>query len=334
MAAEDGTGPKGKRRAGTADRRARSGSTIDLEATAAAPAGETAAGAGDSTPADPQADRGAEPGPASEGPADPEPRLRDTDAAAASARSERAPRRAGAVALALAGAVGGLVALALGYGLQATGILPAPGRTVANEALAEATALRDTVSAFDRRVTAIEAADAQAIADRALLDDLSRQVGVVDAFGTSLSDRLLSAEASIAGLKEEAGDGGADTRQQLDALSERVARLESAGPSNTGEGPSAAIEELSRRIDAIEAELARIAAQPPARAVQAPPTEAEDLAAFREAAAQGGPFAAELERLDDLGVRPATLAAPASPGWRSGRAISRSPGRATKSAPR
>jgi hypothetical protein len=234
--------------------------------------------------------------------------------------------RPGIVALVLAGIAGGVVALALGYGLQTTGVLPAPGETAANAARAEAEGLKDTASGLDQRMTSIEAASAQAIADRALLDDLSRQVGVVDAFGESLSDRLLKAEAAMAALKEDTGaTDGSDMQQTLDSLSKRVMRLETMPPPAAGnsDAQQQQLDALSKRVERLETlpsptpsvPAAMPAAEATAAVASAPPAadngavRAAALSAFQLAAARGGPFADALANLDKLGVNSTTVAA-------------------------
>lgn len=341
MAAENGT-PKGKGQPDTRRRRPKPGVTIDLEAQAAPespqPADESAAsGAKTEAAGDPDPDAGDENRPGSEGSGGggaPAPPL--------SASPEPAGRRAGIAALVIAGIVGAVVALALGYGLQATGVLPAPGQADAQQALAQADALEDSVAAFDQRLTSIEASSAQSIADRALLDDLSRQVRTLDSLSESLSDRLLTVEASIAELKDAAG-GNDDVEQTLNALAERVTRLEAMSPPDADDdGTQQQLESLSKRVARLEAapppsagdagaaiptpapgsaetpaaaDAAAADATPASRAAATPPsasdgtpTRAAVLSAFRRAAGQGGSFAAELDEIGKLGVAPATIA--------------------------
>jgi hypothetical protein len=341
MAAENGTPPKGKARTDAGGRR-RPEVTLDLEAKAAPKEPQAATDAAESertaaSAADP--DRDAENRPGAEGrPAS------DPSAAPMSASPEPARERPGMVALVIAGVVGGVAALALGYGLQGAGVLPAPGEAAANQARAETEALKDSVSALDQRVTSIEAASAQAIADRALLDDLSRQVGVVDAFGESLSDRLLQAEAAIAALNEDGGDDSSstlqtldslskrvmrletipspaadsdtETQQRLDALSERVARLEeppSAVPSTTAPAPVSAPTATAAEIPAATTSEARAATatETPASTAPAaddPAARAAAIAAFQQAAAGSEPFSADLDKFAALGVAPEAIA--------------------------
>lgn len=282
MAAEEDTPPKGTDRTGT--RRDRPPVTIDLEAeTAAAPEAPE-----DAPPASP-----------------------------ANADQSAAGRRPGVSVLVLAGVAGGVVVAVLGYGLQMAGVVPAPGQAEATQTRAEISELNDTLTALDQRVTNIEAANAQSIADRALLDDLSRQVGVVDAFGTSLSDRLLTAEASIAALEDGSGGDDPDRDQVIDSLSKRVTRLETMPAPADSNGPSAAMEEMDQRIQTLESGLAKLAtaAAPEPNAAAPPPRQDSGapsttvIAALKQAAAGSEPFATELAKLDDRDITAATRAA-------------------------
>jgi hypothetical protein len=323
--AADEANPKGASKPGTGARgparRDKPPVTIDLEANAVSAAEASSEAHAASAAA------GAE----GESPKTSSSAARETsgEAPAMPAATEDRPRL---LMLGLAGAAGGLIVLILGFGLQAAGVLPAPGRSAATEALAEASGLASTVTGFDQRVTAIEAASAQTIADRALLDDLSRQVGVVDAFGTSLSDRLLNVEAKIASLGESLGSAGeAATRQSLDALAERVGRLEVAPPAAGGEATSvpalaelgsrveadrAALETLRGRVDtlasdvaALQAKLDGVAKTPAAVTDGERAARAIAIGSLRQASARGGPFAADLAVIGALGIGAADLAA-------------------------
>jgi hypothetical protein len=312
MAAENDTPPKDDQQA---DGRRKAGVTLDLAAEASSEQPPVAAGTETTATGDVSATAGEDAGPQADN-AEPSP-----PASAGPARSSPA-----IVALVLAGVVGGVVALALGYGLQVTGVLPAPGLTTANEARDATEGLKDTMTGLDQRLTSIEAASARAIADRALLDDLSRQVGVVDAFGESLSDRLLKAEAAMAALKEDTGaTDGSDMQQTLDSLSKRVMRLETMPPPAAGnsDAQQQKLDALSKRVERLETlpsptpsvPAAMPAAEATAAVASAPPAadngavRAAALSAFQLAAARGGPFADALANLDKLGVNSTTVAA-------------------------
>lgn len=315
MAAEEGTPPGNAGKGDGGARRAASPLTIDLEAkaaksnpggssrpedgtVAAAKPGETAQDPATRQFA-PETDRSAPP---------------DEQVARGSDTGEPDDTRPGIFAFGVAGVLGGLFVLVLGYGLQMAGVVPTPGRSDAAQALADAGALKDTVSGLDQRLTSLESANAQSIADRALLDDLSRHVGAVDAFGTSLSDRLLTAEASIAALSDQTGSAGdvdSSTRQSLESLAARVDRLENAAPATASDGSVAALAKIDQRISAIETDLARLdtLATAPLPVTQTD-TAARTIAigALRQAAAQSGPFATDMALIDSLGVAPEALA--------------------------
>ena len=312
MAAENDTPPKDDQQA---DGRRKASVTLDLAAEASSEQPPVAAGTETTATGDVSATAGEDAGPQADN-AEPSP-----PASAGPARSSPA-----IIALVLAGVVGGVVALALGYGLQVAGVLPAPGLTTANEARDATEGLKDTMTGLDQRLTSIEAASAQAIADRALLDDLSRQVGVVDAFGESLSDRLLKAEAAMAALKEDTGaTDGSDMQQTLDSLSKRVMRLETMPPPAAGnsDAQQQQLDALSKRVERLETlpsptpsvPAAMPAAEATAAVASAPPAadngavRAAALSAFQLASARGGPFADALANLDKLGVNTTTVAA-------------------------
>jgi hypothetical protein len=314
MAAENDTPPKDNQQAAAGGRR-KAGVTLDLAAEASSDQPQAAAGSATTAAGDMSATAGEEGRPEGAGP-------RADDAAPPPTSASPGPTRTAPplVAFVLAGVVGGVVALALGYGLQATGVLPTPGLTTANEARTATEGLKDTVSGLDQRLTSIEAASAQAIADRALLDDLSRQVGVVDALGESLSDRLLKAEAAMAALKDDTGGtDDSDMQQTLDSLSKRVMRLETMPPPAAGDsGAQQQLDALSKRVERLETMPSSSPSTPAAEAsapvTSAPPANnaearAAALTAFRLAATGGAPFADALANLDKLGVDPATIAA-------------------------
>jgi len=319
MAAENDTPPNDNQRADASGRR-KGGVTLDLAAEASSGQPQAAAGTETTAAGDASVTTAEQGSPEN----DTNPRADATPSpATVSPGSARGALAIGA--LVLAGVVGGVAAFALGYGLQIARVLPAPGLSAADVARTEAEGVKDTVSGLDQRLTSIEAASAQAIADRALLDDLSRQAGVVDALAESLSDRLLKAEATIAALKD--GTGGtndSDMQQTLDSLSKRVMRLETMPPPSAGDSDTQQqqLDALSKRVTRLETEPT--SPSPPAAtpaadespAVASAPPAANDLAArdaalsaFRRAAAGGGPFADTLAKLDKFGINTAAAAA-------------------------
>jgi hypothetical protein len=185
-------------------------------------------------------------------------------------------------------------------------VLPVPRDAAART---ELETVANSLSGIDQRITAIEAANAQAVADRALLDDLSRQVGVVDAFGTSLSDRLLNAEASIASFGEGARNGGDADGQGLAAIEERVARLERAPATEGGGASDSAVAPVGSELDSLASTVADLESRlDRLTALSGTTTEGDNaaraiaIASLRKAAARGGPFANELSMIGALGV--------------------------------
>jgi hypothetical protein len=157
MGADEADIPKGEKAAAQpgGKRRAKPPVTIDLEAEAVS----------------------AEPAPEVEAAAEPSPGAKSHESASPPEMPPRGPiapppertSSPGFGRLAAAGAIGGLVVLALGFGLQAAGILPAPGRDIALEAHATGADLLARLVALDQRLQSIEAGGSQRIADRALL---------------------------------------------------------------------------------------------------------------------------------------------------------------------
>jgi hypothetical protein len=319
MGADEADIPKGEKAAGQpgGKRRSKPPVTIDLQAepVAAEPPGQAEASV--EPPPEPPPETAPPPEPPRSGPAEPPP--------------ER-PGSPGIAMLAAAGAIGGLIVLALGFGLQAAGILPTPGRDIALQAHAAGADLSAKLAGLDQRLQSIEAASSQTIADRALLDDVARRVGVADAFGNSLDDRVLTLEASVAALEKANDAGGPAAQQSIDALTARVAELE-ARPSNNGdvdgdmaagtEAPAAPapaatpqpdITALEQRVTALEAKIALVASQPPSEPSAPAPTgdsfaRADALAALRAASAQGGNFGSELAVVGSFGVGGSQVAA-------------------------
>jgi hypothetical protein len=313
MGADEADIPKGEKAAAQpgGKRRAKPPVTIDLEAQAVP----------------------AEPAPEVEAAAEP-PGEPSQASASAPEPIEPPPERTnspGFGRLAAAGAIGGLVVLALGFGLQAAGILPTPGRDIALEAHATGADLSTKLAALDQRLQSIEATGSQRIADRALLEDLDKRLGAADASDQTLGERVGALEAKTATLEDEANDaGGGTTQQSIDALTARVAELEERPPVSGDETtpappmvatPSATqpdIVALEQRVTALEAKLALVASAPvttdanatAAAAAAADSFEKADaIAALRAASAQGGNFGSELAVVGSFGLGGSEVAA-------------------------
>ena len=329
MAADKETRPRSFGTGDISGRRAKSPVTIDMEAEASAPEPKNSPAESSASDPIPDSDDVTRPAAGDQPSVDgaDNPPVGDQPVARDVASADANVARTGLVPLVLAGVAGGLIVLRLCFGLQFAGLIPIPGQAETDKASADIAGLTQSVSSVDQRLTSVEAASSQSIADRAMLDDLSRQIGVADAFGTSLSDRLLSVEAAIAGLKDQAGaDGETASQQMLDSFSKRLTLLETRLSEDSGDGSVAAFETLGTRIDAIEAKLAKgdepasppqVAAAPPAE--MAPKVEAGTVSrataigSLRQASTGRGPFVSELAVLEKLGeksgVAPATLAA-------------------------
>jgi len=336
MATENEPPQKGKGTTGAVPRRAKSPVTIDLEAETtpsgrqensvanAAPGGEAVSNPGETPRSEPE----------SQQPASDARNAATSEELATGANDVSGPASIGPGFLALAGAglAGGVTVLVLVFGLLATGILPVPGRLEATQALAEADRLASTISSLDQRLTSIEAANAQTIADRALLDDLARQVGVIDAFGTSLSDRLLNTEASVASLGEGlSSNDDAAKRQLLDMIVGRVERLESA-PSESDETRSvAALQTPLDSIDPVATDVATLPTKPDtpqadtasesenadAIVIEIPEIDSERISALTALAEKGVPSLAEITT-EFPAIADAILAAQQTPASDSG----------------
>jgi hypothetical protein len=317
MGADEADIPKGAEKTAPpgAKRRARPPVTIDLQA--------------ESVPAEAagEPERMAEPPPVQAEPETPtEPKAPPTDPAGPARRRQSIPDHGPNYGLlAAAGVAGGLVVLALGFGLQAAGIIPTPGHDIAVAARSTGSDLSTRFAGLDQRLQGIEAASSQTIADRALLDDIARRVGVADAFGNSLGDRILTLEATVAALDEKTATAGDPvTQQSIDALSARIASLE-ATPSIGGEpapapvmaAPTTSDTALEQRVAALEGKVAALATQPVAAATAPAPVaapaddfnRADALAALRGAAGAGGNFGSELAVVGAFGMGAAQVTA-------------------------
>jgi hypothetical protein len=273
MAAENGAPPEGKKATDPNGKEPKPGATIDQEAetppqssqtpsdTDGAPVESDSAAATETAPDD-TATTDAMPSETS--PAEPgqeEAVTTSEPAPVAPPPASGAEHLRGVTPLVIAGLVGGVVALGIGFGLQAAAVLPAPGLSEAQAALAEAGKVNDAVTGLDQRITSLEAASSQAIADRALLDDLSKKVDSIDAFSKALGDRLLNAETAIAALKDDTtGPGGVNTKQMLSSLSKRVMRLETQPPPAAPDNGTDA--KIQQEIDSLSKRVMRLETMP------------------------------------------------------------------------
>ncbi len=191
---------------------------------------------------------------------------------------EKPARRGGLVGGFAAALLGGVVALAGGYGLQVSGVLPAPGATETvspdqityqNDRIAALEAALDKVrsantgaqaaaadvSALESRVDALESAKG----NTAGADDLAPRLAALDSRVANLS----KLETDVADLRRlvQSGTQGPDValeslQSELAALKAQVAALPKA--ANDQSGLADAMTALSGRVAAAEAAIAAI----------------------------------------------------------------------------
>ncbi len=310
MAADEDTAKAGKsneeRRSG-GDRRQRPPVTIDLKAEAS----------------EPQASPSPSPSPSPSGsttsppPGSPSP----SPVKEGAARSRTPPppsQREGLLRAGAAGVAGGVFALVLVVVLQATGLLPVPGRTAATRASATAQSAADAATALDRRVTAIEAMTADLPTLRADSAKLDARIAALETAAGSTATK-----GDVEGLAGKVADlasrldslPAAASAADLTALSARVTRLETS-MTGTEAVPAGAASALAGRLDAAEASVARLSKRVAALedkmaaltaasgAMGESETAARTIAAvsLRQAVEAGQPFATDLDMAAALGM--------------------------------
>ncbi len=221
----------------------------------------------------------------------------------------------------IAGLAGGIVALVLVIVLQGLSLLPVPGRAQALRAAEQAEAVSQSVSALERRLTALEAmaeglpsarADAKAASDR--LDALETAArSFAPAAGLeALSADIASLRAAVSGVPAGASP------DELALLAERVSRMEVAiasGAAGSSADAEAAIQSLTGQIgstssamqalrDRLEAAEEKLAGLEEARvgAGGDAAMRAVAVTALRRAASGPAPFLTELDMAASLGV--------------------------------
>ena len=218
---------------------------------------------------------------------------------------------------ALASVAGGLVALVIVLLLQAVGILPAPGRSAANEAIAQAKSASDATAALDRRVAALEAITDGMTALRSDLKSATDRVaaleGAKSAYATHDDVAAVAATLQAVDRKVDALPPAAKA-SELAALSDRVGKLEVSVAAGGGSGGAnadaiasltgqladadAKVRALAERIDAADAKVASLGTP----AGDGTAGRAIAAAALRRAAADGTPFAPDLDLIASYGV--------------------------------
>ncbi len=213
----------------------------------------------------------------------------------------------------LAGVAGGIVALILLVVLQAIGLVPSSGRSVALQAADEAKTASEAVTALERRVSAVEMIT-QNLPSKSAVDGLDGQVAQLQKQMGALATRgdLTIVENKLAALSKTVdGLPAGVTHDELAALADRVARLEAGGSTgNGGSVGSAAVAALNSRIDLAQASLkaldgriaaleGKLSAAPGDSTLAA---RAIAVVALRRAVDEGVPFATDLDLAAALGL--------------------------------
>ena len=253
----------------------------------------------------------------------------DRSQAAQSAAGAQAPRRPRPFAAmddawtrsAAAGVAGGIVALILVIVMQAIGILPAPGRSAANEAAEQARTAAAATSALERRQTAIEAMVEGLPAMRTEIGTLGSEIAALESARATLATQAdVEAVVSAIGALRQRIDAippPAVSRDEVDTLVERIGRLEVAVAAGGGNSPASdaalaslasqlgeaetGLRSLSERIAAAEAKMSSLGTASPMAGGDAA-VKAIAITALRRAAEGGEPFATEVDMVAALGI--------------------------------
>ncbi|MCR4282867.1 MAG: hypothetical protein NUV72_07550, partial [Bauldia sp.] len=219
----------------------------------------------------------------------------------------------------VAGVAGGVIALILVIVLQAIGILPAPGRSAANQAAEQARAAADATLALERRLTAIEAMAEGLPAMRADSRALGERIAALDATQGTLATKgdVEAVVGALGALRQrlEALPQSA-SRSDVDTLAERIGRLEvRAAAGGDASGSEAAItslasqlgnaetglRSLTERLAAAEEKMASLGTANPMAGGEAA-VRAIAITALRRAAEGSEPFTIEADMVAALGV--------------------------------
>lgn len=220
---------------------------------------------------------------------------------------------------ALAGVAGGIVALILLIVLQASGLVPSPGRSAALRAADQAKAASEQAAALDRRVSAVEMIT-QNLPGKSGIDSLDgkvaqlqKELGAVATQGdlTTLEGRLAALTKKVDGLPAGASP------DQVAALAKRVAQLDAGGAGGNAGASAPQVSSLSDAVDKAQADLkaldGRVAALEDkvasVAANKADAARAVAVVALRRAADEGAPFATDLDLAAALGLSRADVAA-------------------------
>jgi hypothetical protein len=212
----------------------------------------------------------------------------------------------------LAGLAGGVIAVAIALILQAVGILPAPGRTAARQALEQAQRASDKIDALGQRLSAVEAMTEAIPGMRRDLKSLSDTVTSLDALRPATASRgdLDALSATVTALAKRVDEAPvAATRDDLNGLAQRLGRLEATAAAG-GDGQTAsaaALASLTSQINQAQADVRALADKVTAEARPAL-TAGEDavravaVSSLRRASSDGKPFAADVDMIANLGI--------------------------------
>ncbi len=238
--------------------------------------------------------------------------------------AEPPPRAGSPLSLIGFAAIGALVVLLGGYLLMFTDWLPSPGRNLANDALAETERLGVEIEELRRTVAANEPPNVAPLTARvAALEAIAAEIGAirqaVDGLAAAMdADRAAQAEIvmDLDALRRDvvadaaaAGDpeAAAQLGEEINALSARIALLETAGPPELLFEVQRQLGEIAATVGALTDETAALAAD---AAERDRATGAARLLAFnnvRAAAERGDVFSDELAILAQLGVDAAAI---------------------------
>lgn len=236
--------------------------------------------------------------------------------------------------------VAAVLALAVFYGLQAAGVLPAPGNGASQE---ELQALRQEVeslraeagrappapdlSPIEARIAAVEAGSPDVAALQEQVAALgSRLDGLPPPADPAAAGRVDQLATAVAGLRQQiaaqSAAGNPEEAQQfaqaLGGIETRLGELEASRvPAETTEQIGALTEnstalraevsDLQERVGAIAAQVDQLVAAAPAQQESQNTARALAIGSLRSAADRGEPFAAEVAMLRQLGTDPESL---------------------------
>jgi hypothetical protein len=220
-----------------------------------------------------------------------------------------------------AAALGGVVALLLLMLLQAAGVLPAPGASIARLAADQAHNASDALASVERRLTAVEAMTEGVPAQRTEITATVTRVAALEkgAGAAAAKSDLETVRTDLASLRSRVDQTAPSaTPGEVAAVTGRLQRVEAAlaaGPSAAGAAAAAIVPPadadariagLSQRLDAAEAAIKGLSSTSTAAAgANAASARTTARAALRRVVDAGKPFSAELDGLAAFGPDPA-----------------------------